>query len=171
MAGHQAPPSLGFSRQEHWSGLPFPSPMHESEKWKWSRSVAQSCLTFATPWTAAYQAPLSKGFPRQEYWSGLPLPSPAHLGMQKPTLGSSLCWLTPPTCLLNLLFPTLIIVSLILFICSLPPQSCLGTPPRFTQQKPLISGFWPCSTVSHTLTWILALYTHSPLGLPWKFRR
>ena len=38
-AAHQAPPSLGFSRQEHWSGLPLPSPMHESEKWKWSRSV------------------------------------------------------------------------------------------------------------------------------------
>ena len=33
------PPSLGFSRQEHWSGWPFPSPMQESEKWKWSRSV------------------------------------------------------------------------------------------------------------------------------------
>ena len=32
-------PSLGFSRQEHWSGLPFPSPMRESEKGKWSRSV------------------------------------------------------------------------------------------------------------------------------------
>ena len=32
-------PSLGFSRQEHWSGLPFPSPMQESEKWKWSHSV------------------------------------------------------------------------------------------------------------------------------------
>jgi len=31
-AAHQAPPSLGFSRQEHWSGVPFPSPMHESEK-------------------------------------------------------------------------------------------------------------------------------------------
>ena len=29
---HQAPLSLGFSRQEHWSGLPFPSPMHENEK-------------------------------------------------------------------------------------------------------------------------------------------
>ena len=29
---HQGPPSLGFSRQEYWSGLPFPSPMHESEK-------------------------------------------------------------------------------------------------------------------------------------------
>ena len=38
-AAHQAPPSLGFSRQEYWSGLPFPSPVHESEKWKWSRSV------------------------------------------------------------------------------------------------------------------------------------
>ena len=38
-AAHQASPSLGFSRQEHWSGLPFPSPMHESEKWKSSRSV------------------------------------------------------------------------------------------------------------------------------------
>ena len=32
MTAHQAPLSLGFSRQEHWSGLPFPSPMHESEK-------------------------------------------------------------------------------------------------------------------------------------------
>ena len=43
-AAHQAPPSLGFSRQEHWSGLPFPSPMHESEKWKWSRSVVSNSL-------------------------------------------------------------------------------------------------------------------------------
>ena len=41
-AVHQAPLSLGFSRQEHWSGLPFPSPMHESEKWKGSRSVSYS---------------------------------------------------------------------------------------------------------------------------------
>ena len=39
MAAHQAPLSLGFSRQEHWSVLPFPSSMHESEKWKWSSSV------------------------------------------------------------------------------------------------------------------------------------
>ena len=39
MAAHQAPPSLGFSRQEHWSGLPFPPPMHESENSKWSHSV------------------------------------------------------------------------------------------------------------------------------------
>ena len=37
-------PSLGFSRQEHWSGLPFPSPTPESEKWKWSRSVVSESL-------------------------------------------------------------------------------------------------------------------------------
>ena len=42
-AAHQAPPSLGFSRQEHWSGLPFPSPMHKSEKSKGSRSVMSDC--------------------------------------------------------------------------------------------------------------------------------
>ena len=34
--------SLGFSRQEHWSGLPFPSPVHESEKSKWSRSAVSN---------------------------------------------------------------------------------------------------------------------------------
>ena len=33
-AAYQAPPSLGFSRQEHWSGLPFPFPVHEREKGK-----------------------------------------------------------------------------------------------------------------------------------------
>ena len=37
-------PALGFSRQERWSGLPFPSPMHESENWKWSRSVMSDSL-------------------------------------------------------------------------------------------------------------------------------
>ena len=127
----QAPPSMGFSRQEHWSGsscppprdlpnpemefvslkspgsatkslqscptlldprdssppgspvpgilqarvlewVPFPSPMQESEKWKWSRS--SRARPSATPWTTAYQAPPSTGFSRQEYWSGVPLP-------------------------------------------------------------------------------------------------
>ena len=29
----------GTLQARHWSGLPFPFPMHESEKWKWSRSV------------------------------------------------------------------------------------------------------------------------------------
>ena len=46
MAAHQAPPSLGFSRQEHWSALPFPSPMHESES---ESEVTQSSLTLSDP--------------------------------------------------------------------------------------------------------------------------
>ena len=43
---HQAPPSLGFSRQEHWSGLPFPSPMHERKS---ESEVTQSCSTLSDP--------------------------------------------------------------------------------------------------------------------------
>ena len=38
-AAYQAPPSMGFSRQEYWSGLPLPSP-----------KVTQSCPTLAAPW-------------------------------------------------------------------------------------------------------------------------
>ena len=64
---HQAPPPLGFSRQEHWSGLPFPSLMHESEKWKVKVKWLSHVRLLGTPWTAAYQAPPSIGFSRQEY--------------------------------------------------------------------------------------------------------
>ena len=35
-------PSLRFSRQEHWSGLPFPSPMHESEKFRQTQPYSTS---------------------------------------------------------------------------------------------------------------------------------
>ena len=59
---HQAPLSLEFSRQEHWSGFPCPPPG-----------------IFATPWTVAHQAPLSLVFSRQEYWSGLPCLPPGDL--------------------------------------------------------------------------------------------
>ena len=41
-SAYQAPPSMGFSRQEYWSGLPCPSPMRESK-------VAQSCPTRRDP--------------------------------------------------------------------------------------------------------------------------
>ena len=70
-AAQQAPLSLGFSRQEYWSGLPLPSPMHAC------MLRCFSCVVLCvTPWTIAHQAPLSTGFSRQEHWSGLPLPSP-----------------------------------------------------------------------------------------------
>ena len=72
MAAHQAPSSLGFSRQEHWSGLPFPSPIYE--KWKVKGKLFSHVWLFATPWIVSHQAPPSMGLSRQEYWSGVPSP-------------------------------------------------------------------------------------------------
>ena len=46
MEANQAPPSLGFSRQEYWSGLPFPSPMHEMKN---ESEVTQLCPTLSYP--------------------------------------------------------------------------------------------------------------------------
>ena len=40
---------------------------------------AQSCESFATPWTVACQSPLSMEFSRVDHWSGLPFPSPGDL--------------------------------------------------------------------------------------------
>ena len=71
MAARQAPLSLGLSRQEHWSGLPFPSPMHESES-----EVAQSCPALSDPMDCSLPGSSVHGIFRQEYWSGVPLPSP-----------------------------------------------------------------------------------------------
>ena len=71
MAAQQNPSSLGFSRQEYWSGLPFPSPMRACTPSHFSR-----VWLYATLWTAANQPPLSTGFSKQEYWHGLPFPSP-----------------------------------------------------------------------------------------------
>ena len=95
---YQAPPSMGFSRQEYWSGLPFPSPgdlphpgiepgspalqadaLPSEPPGKLRVKSLSRVQLFATPWTIAYQAPLAMGFSRQEYWSGFPFPSPGDL--------------------------------------------------------------------------------------------
>ena len=72
-AALQTPLTLGFSRQEYRSRLPFPPPVDMLLLLLGRFSRVGLC---ATPWTADYQAPLSMGFSRQEYWSGVPLPSP-----------------------------------------------------------------------------------------------
>ena len=74
-ASYQAPLSLGFSRQEHWSEW---AAISFSNAWKWKVKVKSLSRVWllGTLWTAAHQAPLSMGFYRQEYWSGVPLPSP-----------------------------------------------------------------------------------------------
>ena len=69
-AAHQAPLSLGFSRQNTGVGCHF---LLQCVKVK-VKSLSH-VQPSATPWTAAYQAPPSMRFSRQEYWNGLPLPS------------------------------------------------------------------------------------------------
>ena len=93
------PLSLGFSRQEHWSGLPFPSPMQESES---EGEVAQLCLTLSDPMDCRLPGSSAHGFSRQEYWSGVPLPSPNMLSrLVKTFLPRSKCllisWLQSPS--------------------------------------------------------------------------
>ena len=78
MAAHQAPLSLGFSRQEHWSGLPFPSPMHERKS---ESEVAQSCPTLRDPMDCS-----TPGFPVHHH---LPAAAAAAKSLQSgPTLWS-----------------------------------------------------------------------------------
>ena len=52
-AAYQAPPPMGFPRQEYWSGVPLPLPQFSSDQ---SLSRVQF---FVTPWIAARQASLS----------------------------------------------------------------------------------------------------------------
>ena len=43
-AAHQAPPSMGFSRQEYWSGLPLPSPNSCSSPGNFNSRITQGAL-------------------------------------------------------------------------------------------------------------------------------
>ena len=76
----QASISMGFSRQEYWSGLPCPSPRDLPDPGMWlcvkvKVKLLSLVWLFAIPWTVDYHAPLSV-FSRQEYWSWLPFHSP-----------------------------------------------------------------------------------------------
>ena len=53
-AAYQAPPSMGFSRQEYWSGVPLPSPLI-SFSVQFSRSVVSDSLQ---PHESQYARPL-----------------------------------------------------------------------------------------------------------------
>ena len=56
-AAYQAPPPMGFSRQEYWSGVPLPSLPHATQ---FSSVQLLSCVwLFVILWTAAHQASLS----------------------------------------------------------------------------------------------------------------
>ena len=69
-AAYQGPSSMGFSRQEYWTGLPLASPNPSLLLLLLSHfSRVRLCVT---PYMAAHQAPPSRGFSRQKHWSGLP---------------------------------------------------------------------------------------------------
>ena len=89
-AAPPAPPSLGVSRQEYWSGVPLPAP---TAWWKTNSLsmeftsgfsivasvctylVSQLCLTLGGPMDCILPgSSLFMGFSRQEYWSGVPFP-------------------------------------------------------------------------------------------------
>ena len=82
-AARQAPLSMGFSRQEYWSGLPFPSPGDLPNPGADPKSPAlQASLPVSHLGGPGFrkcvlvtQAPLSMGFSRQGCWSGLPFSS------------------------------------------------------------------------------------------------
>ena len=74
-AAYQAPPSMGFSRQEHWRGCHCLLQCMKVKVKSLSHVRLSPVRLLSTPWTAAHQAPLSMEFSRQEYWSGLPFPS------------------------------------------------------------------------------------------------
>ena len=77
-SAYQAPPSMGFSRQEYWSGLPLPSPALTTlqPQIKACAHLLSHGWLFVTLWTVAHQTLHSMEFSKQEYWSGLPFPSP-----------------------------------------------------------------------------------------------
>ena len=45
-AAYQAPPSMGFSRQEYWSGVPLPSPKYILHNWN-TESMVVDCGTIS----------------------------------------------------------------------------------------------------------------------------
>ena len=53
---HQAPLSMGFSRQEYWSGLPFPSP----------GDLLNPEIELGSPALQADSLPTEQGKPREE---------------------------------------------------------------------------------------------------------
>ena len=77
-AAHQAPPSLGFSRQEYWSGLPGLSPTHVNEmKVKNESEVVQSCLTLSDPMDCSLPGSSVHGIFQARVLEWVPSPSPS----------------------------------------------------------------------------------------------
>jgi len=47
-AAYQAPPSMGFSRQEYWSGVPLPSPKNKEYILPYVKEIANGNLLYSS---------------------------------------------------------------------------------------------------------------------------
>ena len=156
---HQAPLSMGFPRQEHWSGLPFPPPRNLPDPGIEPASIMSSALggrifttsatwkgisshpgilihfshvqLFAIPWTVIFQVPLSMGFSRQEFCNGLPCPP---LG-DFPTISSQ-----------GIVIPTFHLSPP--WLLAFPPSSYLIQEKCFWLYRPNTSSIWPLVSIS-----------------------
>ena len=107
-AAHQAPPSMGFSRQEYWSGVPLPSPVsgiQESEH----KDLKRDLPPHSIPWITGHQGQAGDNFRFHQYLliseatgpeesTGKPESSPwprfwkcGHRSFEKVPRGRSLC--------------------------------------------------------------------------------
>ena len=61
---YQPPPSMGFSRQEYWSGLPFPSPgdLPDPGTEPWSPAFQADTLTSEPPGKSLKIYPMNPNF-------------------------------------------------------------------------------------------------------------
>jgi len=71
-SAYHAPPSMGFSRQEYWSGVPSPSPIGYPFQCSWASLVAQMVKnppsmaeTWFNPWIGK--------IPRRKAWQSVPV--------------------------------------------------------------------------------------------------
>ena len=79
-AAHQAPPSMGFSRQEYWSGMPLPSPLiHCTTREVQSVGFWQGCQNYSL-WERIF---FSKTGNRTALWSSNPTAGHTHWENQK----------------------------------------------------------------------------------------
>ena len=69
-AAHQAPPPMGFSRQEYWSGVPLPSPVAAHAAAKSLQSCPTLCdpIDCSPPGSSAHGIFQARGQKMPKYW-------------------------------------------------------------------------------------------------------
>ena len=75
-AAYQAPPSMGFSRQEYWSGVPLPSPTDKHMQTYFLRCGPASLVTQTVKNLPAMQGTQVRSLGQQDPWRRIWQPTP-----------------------------------------------------------------------------------------------